>query len=82
MIEWPKPTPQHVGSTRVGGFWVSTTHTIDHGWETMAFPCDEAGTVTDWGEVYCDRYATEEGAKAGHSLACDVMAERVAKGGA
>ena len=25
------------------------------GIETMIFPCDEEGTVTDWTELYCDR---------------------------
>lgn len=25
------------------------------GLETMIFPCDEEGQVTDWGDLYCDR---------------------------
>lgn len=25
------------------------------GMETMIFPCDSEGNVTDWGELYCDR---------------------------
>ena len=75
-IEMPKPSLLHVGSTRVGGFWVSTTYTPDYGWETMAFPCDERGTVTDWSEAYCDRYDDESAAKVGHARACEVMACR------
>lgn len=74
VTEMPRTTL--VGSTRVGGVWVSTIHTADHGWETMAFPVDEEGTVTDWGEVYCDRYRDEDEALEGHFRACGVMAER------
>ena len=27
--------------------WVDTCFTLDHGFETMVFPCDERGNVTD-----------------------------------
>lgn len=58
---------------------VSTVRlSIDHGhggvplwFETMVFAHD--GTdITEWGELDCDRYTTEEQARAGH----DVIVER------
>lgn len=38
----------------VGGnfYLVSRAFTFDRGDETMIFPGDESGEVTDWGEVY------------------------------
>jgi hypothetical protein len=35
--------------------------------ETMVFPCDEQGTVTDWIELDCQQYRTLDEARAGHS---------------
>lgn len=68
VVERPEHrSPKHVGSTQVGGVWVSTTHTADHGWETMVFPCDPQGTVTDWSERDCDRYENKDGAIQGHT---------------
>jgi hypothetical protein len=46
---------------------ISTTHTADHGWETMVFPCDQQGAVTDWSERDCDRYESKDGAIQGHA---------------
>ena len=31
---------------------VSRANTSDRGDETMIFPCDKQGNVTDWGELY------------------------------
>lgn len=41
----------------------------DHGggFETMVFPCDEQGTVTDWMELDCRRYHSVEAARDGHN---------------
>ncbi len=36
-------------------------------YETMVFPCDTDGNVTDWGDLHCDRYETYEQAVAGHA---------------
>jgi hypothetical protein len=47
-------------------FLVSTCNTFDHGWETMVFPCKADGAVSDWGDLYTQRYATQEEAKIGH----------------
>lgn len=35
-------------------------------YETMVFPCTEAGQVTDWGHLTLQRYMTEEEALNGH----------------
>lgn len=56
-------------------YFVSTISLpIDHGdeddplwYETMVFPSDGA-QVTDWLEIDCVRYATEEQALAGHDV--------------
>lgn len=34
--------------------------------ETMVFPCDEQGIVTDWIEQDCQRYRTLDEARTGH----------------
>ena len=49
-------------------FYVSTTDLRKQGddYETMVFPCNEAGEVTSWGELLCRRYDTEAEATAGH----------------
>lgn len=58
------------------GYWVSTVwlgldHSFGEGepliFETMVFPCDAEGRVTDWGDKDCERYSTEAAAKAGHA---------------
>ena len=36
------------------------------GWETLVFPADQLGNITDWGEVCGVRYSTEAEAIAGH----------------
>jgi hypothetical protein len=67
---------QRVAETVVNGYWISTVwlgrnHRFGDGppliFETMAFPCDESGTVTSWSEADSDRYSTEEEALAGHA---------------
>ncbi len=45
---------------------VDTQLTMDAGWETMVFPCDETGYILNWGEYDVDRYPDEESAVKGH----------------
>ena len=47
--------------------FIDTCWTMDHGWETMVFECDEDGIVTDWCDLDCDIYATKEQADIGHA---------------
>ena len=39
-------------------YYVDSRYTLDHGYETMVFACDDKGNVTDWIDLYCDIYAT------------------------
>lgn len=55
--------------------WVDTCFTLDHGFETMVFPCDEQGNVTDWGDLDMNLYPNAESAKMGHELTCKVWAD-------
>lgn len=55
--------------------WVDTCWTMDHGYETMVFPCDERGNVTDWGELDVSLYPNAENARAGHEFTCQVWAD-------
>lgn len=67
-----------VVKTRGGQYvWVDTCYTLDAGWETMVFPCDERGNVTDWGDLDCSRYYTASSAMAGHEIVCQVWADVV-----
>ena len=45
---------------------VDSIYTLDAGFETMVFPCDAKGKVTDWGELQVKRYDTYEQMKQGH----------------
>lgn len=70
--------------TTVGDKQVSTVAlTVEHfggAWyETMIFPCDEAGTVTDFGELYMDRYSTREQAERGHEQIVEQLRARDAE---
>ncbi len=38
-------------------------------YETMVFACDAEGEVTNWSELYCDTYDSEEEARKGHEFA-------------
>ena len=51
--------------TENGKFFVSTMDTFDRGWETMVFPI--INCVVDYGDLYADRYLTEQAAKEGHA---------------
>ena len=50
-------------------YFVSTNDVPYTGFETMIFPCNEDGEVTNWGELYCDRYDTVLEATVGHTRA-------------
>lgn len=50
-------------------FLVSTVYAnvFPVGWETLVFPCEPDGRVTDWVDVAAKRHANAEQAKAGHA---------------
>jgi hypothetical protein len=43
----------------------------DYRFETMVFPCDSHGTVTDYVELYNKRYAAKTNAMRGHAAAIE-----------
>lgn len=47
-------------------YCIDTCFAVDHGWETMVFPCDANHNVTDWGDLDADWYASFEEAQEGH----------------
>lgn len=49
-------------------YYVDSCCTMDHGYETMVFPCDENGDVTNWGDLYCERYNTAAEMEIGHNM--------------
>jgi hypothetical protein len=69
---------RRVGSTVVGGRWWVSTVVVGFGipHETMVFASDADGNVSEWGEVYCDRYETLEEAVAGHKEVVRLFVER------
>lgn len=50
---------------------VDSCNTIDHGYETMIFECDEEGNVSNWNDIDADWYDTEEEMKIGHQKMCE-----------
>lgn len=72
-----------VAEDTVGDFWVSTIRlSIDHGssfgrpplwYETMVFR-QKDGEVTSWSDLYCNRYTTEDEARAGHNRVVEKLA--------
>ena len=46
--------------------WIDTCYTLDHGWETMVFECDENGNVISWWDLDSNRYTSEAEAAVGH----------------
>jgi len=70
--------------TEVGEYLVSTVDLgIDHSfgigkplyYETMIFK--KINGEVDWGDLYCERYSTEEEAKEGHQKAIDYVKEHL-----
>lgn len=48
-------------------YYVSTVLSFDHGWETMVFPYDNDNQrVSDWGDLYCMHYGSEDEAISMH----------------
>jgi hypothetical protein len=58
-----------VSTVRLAGYEMMAELFDEHGgrFETMVFPCDEQGTVTDWLELDCRRYHSAEAAREGHN---------------
>ena len=52
-------------------YYVDSTYTLDHGYETMAFDCDETGDITDFRGVYTERYGTKTDMDKGHDRICN-----------
>ena len=52
-------------------YYVDSTYTLDCGYETMAFDCDETGYITDWCGVYTGRYLTKTDMVKGHDRICN-----------
>jgi len=72
------PEYKRVGEAKGCGKWVSTVWLgLDHScgggppiiFETMVFPLNQEGDA-NYGEIDCDRYATEEEALVGHERLC------------
>ena len=40
-------------------YYIDSCYTLDHGYETMIFPCDSNGNVTSWNELYVEWYDDE-----------------------
>ena len=92
MMDWAQRFEdrdyQSVAKHWIRGWMVSTVWLgIDHGFgyseapvifETMVFPPgDEAGESGTASEEYCERYATEESAQAGHDRALSWVREKL-----
>jgi len=70
----------------VSGFFVSTVwlgidHRIGNGppliFETMVF--DQRDDAESWSDVYCERYTTEDAARAGHDQALAWVRDKLAQ---
>lgn len=63
----------HIIKTESGDhFYVDTSNTLDHGWETMSFPYDDKESkVSNWNETYAEWYDTEAEAVEGHFALCE-----------
>lgn len=57
---------KNIGRTVVGSKYIVSTVEAWGTLESMVFECDANGTVTDWLEQDCVRYATVADAVAGH----------------
>lgn len=72
-----------VAKTTISGKFVSTVWLgLDHRFsgdgpplifETMIFPADDNDEIDDFGEEYCERYATKEEAVRGHWRAVEMV---------
>lgn len=48
-------------------YYVDSRYTFDHGYETMVFPCDSNGKVTNWRDLYANWYDTNTEMEIGHA---------------
>ncbi len=92
MREWAndfdRNDKKRVAATHVADYWISTVwlgmdHSFGEGppliFETMVFNQSEVSKrdKEDWLDKWCDRYATEERALAGHAQVVAMVEERV-----
>ena len=47
-------------------YYVDSNNTLDHGYETMVFACDNEGNVTSWTDLDAEWYDSLEEMQAGH----------------
>jgi hypothetical protein len=63
----PFPIRTQIGSKLVSTVLLPSLATLGpRKFESMVFECDEAGKVTDWLELDCERHLTQAEAEAGH----------------
>lgn len=55
-------------------YYIDTSLTFDHGWETMVFSVE--GDTINWSDLYADVYGNKSSAMIGHDKIVD-MVERV-----
>ena len=55
-------------------YYISTTNIDGEYYETMIFPAKD-GEVTDWSELYFDRYESKAYAKSAHLAICEMSNE-------
>lgn len=66
----------HIVRTKDGKYYyVDSADTFDAGYETMVFPADEKGEVTDWGDLYCERYSSYADMKERHNYIIEHLEE-------
>lgn len=65
-----KVAQTHIEGYVISTIWLGLDHQYGDGppliFETMVFPTGPDNTVSDWGDLDCDRYSTEEEALEGH----------------
>lgn len=62
----------HIVKSNNKYYLVDSNDTIDAGYETMVFPYNiKEDEVEDWGDLYCERYNTEEEMEKHHFEVCE-----------
>jgi hypothetical protein len=56
---------------------VDTCFTLNHGYETIVFPCLPNGKITDWGKLDMDLYPSAVAARFGHYVVCDKWSQMI-----
>lgn len=61
----------------VSTIWLGLDHSFNSDvpliFETMVFMVNDKGDISNWSELYSDRYSTIEEARAGHKEACRLV---------